>query len=60
MSSGASVGNTAAWSAYNASKAAMNAIARTLATEEEKIASWAIRPGVIATSVSYAKKRRKK
>lgn len=29
----------------------MNAIARTLATEEEKIAIWAIRPGVVATSM---------
>lgn len=46
------MGNTATWSAYNASKAAMNAIARTLATEEDKIASWAIRPGVVATDVS--------
>ncbi|UZJ54090.1 hypothetical protein CBS101457_003410 [Exobasidium rhododendri] len=51
VSSGASVGNTASWGAYNASKAAVNAIARTLATEEDKIAVWAIRPGVIATSM---------
>lgn len=51
VSSGASVGNTASWGAYNASKAAMNAVARTLATEEEQVAVWSVRPGVVSTSV---------
>lgn len=51
VSSGSSVGNSAAWSAYSASKAALNAVARTLATEEEDIASFSIRPGVVATSM---------
>lgn len=52
VSSGASTGQTAAWGAYNASKAAMNAIARTLANEEKNLAVWAVRPGVVDTEVS--------
>ncbi|CEH18744.1 Predicted dehydrogenase [Ceraceosorus bombacis] len=51
VSSGASVGNTAGWSAYNAGKAGMNAIARTLASEEPSLAIWAVRPGVVATEM---------
>jgi NAD(P)-dependent dehydrogenase (short-subunit alcohol dehydrogenase family) len=53
VSSGASTGQTAAWGAYNASKAAMNAIARTLANEEKSLAVWAVRPGVVDTEVSF-------
>lgn len=51
VSSGAATGNTSGWSAYNATKAAMNSIARTLANEEEGIASFAVRPGVIDTDM---------
>lgn len=54
VSSGASTGQTAAWGAYNASKAAMNAIARTLANEEKNLAVWAVRPGVVDTEVSIS------
>ena len=60
VSSGAAVGNSAAWSAYNASKAGANALIRTLATEEAgdkaagrgQVAAFAVRPGVIDTDVS--------
>lgn len=51
VSSGAATGQTAAWGAYNASKAALNAIARTLANEEPSLAVWAVRPGVVDTEV---------
>jgi NAD(P)-dependent dehydrogenase (short-subunit alcohol dehydrogenase family) len=49
VSSGAAVGQTAGWGAYNAGKAALNAVARTLANEEDKIAVWSVRPGVVDT-----------
>lgn len=52
VSSGAAVGNYSGWAAYNASKAGLNSIARTLANEEEKLAVWAVRPGVLDTDVS--------
>ncbi|EPQ28096.1 uncharacterized protein PFL1_04423 [Pseudozyma flocculosa PF-1] len=51
VSSGAAVGNTSGWSAYNASKAAMNSICRTMANEEKQIACFAVRPGVIDTEM---------
>ncbi|SAM85001.1 related to dehydrogenase [Ustilago bromivora] len=51
VSSGAATGNISGWAGYNASKAAMNAIARTLANEEEKIAVFAVRPGVVDTDM---------
>lgn len=51
VSSGAATGQTAGWSAYNASKAAMNAIARTLANEEPQLAVFAVRPGVVDTDM---------
>ncbi|CDU22178.1 uncharacterized protein SPSC_00808 [Sporisorium scitamineum] len=51
VSSGAATGNTAGWAAYNASKAALNAIVRTLANEEEGIAAFAVRPGVVDTDM---------
>ncbi|KDQ12732.1 hypothetical protein BOTBODRAFT_34192 [Botryobasidium botryosum FD-172 SS1] len=51
ISSGAAVGKTAAWGPYNASKAAMNSLARTLANEEEDIVCVALRPGVVDTDM---------
>ncbi|TKY90250.1 hypothetical protein EX895_000248 [Sporisorium graminicola] len=51
VSSGAATGNTGGWAAYNASKAALNAIARTLANEEDKVAAFAVRPGVVDTDM---------
>lgn len=51
VSSGAATGNIAGWGAYNASKAAMNAIARTLANEEDNVAAFALRPGVVDTDM---------
>lgn len=50
VSSGAATGNIAGWCAYNASKAALNAICRTLANEEP-VACWAVRPGVVDTDM---------
>lgn len=52
VSSGAATGGTAGWAAYNASKAALNSLCRTLANEEPTIACWAVRPGVVDTEVS--------
>ncbi|CAO1623113.1 unnamed protein product [Sympodiomycopsis kandeliae] len=52
VSSGAAVGNYASWGAYNASKAGVNTLARTLANEEGgKLAVWSIRPGVVDTEM---------
>lgn len=51
VSSGAATGNIAGWGAYNASKAAMNAICRTLANEEDQIAAFAVRPGAVDTDM---------
>lgn len=51
VSSGAATGQTAGWAAYNASKAAMNAFARTLANEEPSLAVFAVRPGVVDTDM---------
>ncbi|SNX87693.1 related to dehydrogenase [Melanopsichium pennsylvanicum] len=51
VSSGAATGNIAGWAGYNSSKAAMNAICRTLANEEEGIATFAVRPGVVDTDM---------
>ncbi|CAO1622479.1 unnamed protein product [Parajaminaea phylloscopi] len=52
ISSGAAVGNYSAWAAYNASKAGLNALARTIANEEQgKVAVWALRPGVVDTDM---------
>ena len=50
-SSGAAVGGTATWGAYNASKAVLNSLARTTAAEEPEITILAIRPGVVATEM---------
>lgn len=51
VSSGASVGGIPAWASYNASKAAMNSLCRTLANEEPNITSIALRPGVVDTEM---------
>lgn len=54
-SSGAAVGNYAGWAAYNAGKAGVNALARTVANEEGgKVGVWSVRPGVVGTEVSCA------
>jgi len=50
VSSGAAVGGVAGWGPYNASKAAMNSLNRTFATEEKgMIVSIAVRPGKVDT-----------
>jgi len=54
VSSGAAVGGTAAWGAYNASKAAMNSLCRTLAQEEPDVVSIALRPGMVDTGMQEA------
>ena len=51
VSSGAAVGHTSGWCAYNASKAALNAVARTLANEEPDVAVFSVRPGVVNTEM---------
>lgn len=51
VSSGAAASGRASWGAYNASKAAMGGVARTLATEEPNVASWAVQPGVVDTDM---------
>ncbi|KAI5481428.1 hypothetical protein MNV49_004184 [Pseudohyphozyma bogoriensis] len=51
VSSGAATGKTASWGPYNASKAAMNSLGRTLASEEPDIVTVAVRPGVVDTSM---------
>ncbi|KAH8113257.1 short-chain dehydrogenase [Phellopilus nigrolimitatus] len=54
VSSGAATGGIASWGAYNASKAAMNSLCRTLANEEPEIVSVALRPGMVDTSMQAA------
>ncbi|EUC66274.1 short-chain dehydrogenase/reductase, putative [Rhizoctonia solani AG-3 Rhs1AP] len=51
VSSGAATGGIAGWGPYNASKAAMNSLARTLANEEKDVVSVAVRPGVVDTEM---------
>ncbi|KAI9452087.1 short-chain dehydrogenase [Russula earlei] len=52
VSSGAAAGGIAGWGPYNASKAAMNSLNRTYATEEKgRIVSIAVRPGKVDTSM---------
>lgn len=50
-SSGAALSGYAAWGAYGASKAAMNHLALTLATEEPEVTTVSIRPGVVDTEM---------
>lgn len=47
VSSGAAVTGYEGWGAYGSSKAALNHLATTLASEEKEITSVSIRPGVI-------------
>ncbi|KAJ7068342.1 hypothetical protein C8F01DRAFT_978005 [Mycena amicta] len=54
VSSGAAVKGTAGWGPYNASKAAMNSLCRTLAEEEPTITSVALRPGMVHTDMQAA------
>lgn len=51
ISSGAATGNIAAWGPYNTSKAAMNSLCRTLASEEPDVTCIALRPGVVDTEM---------
>ncbi|ESK96091.1 short-chain dehydrogenase [Moniliophthora roreri MCA 2997] len=54
VSSGAATKGTAGWGPYNASKAAMNSLCRTLAEEEPNVTSIAVRPGVVDTAMQQA------
>ncbi|GAA6039627.1 hypothetical protein JCM8097_002224 [Rhodosporidiobolus ruineniae] len=51
VSSGAATGGTTGWAAYNASKAAMNSLGRTLGNEEPDLVTVAIRPGTPDTKM---------
>ncbi|KAF9268047.1 NAD(P)-binding protein [Marasmius fiardii PR-910] len=51
VSSGAAVKGTAGWGPYNASKAAMNSLCRTLAEEQPDVISVALRPGTVDTAM---------
>ncbi|KDR83670.1 hypothetical protein GALMADRAFT_55286 [Galerina marginata CBS 339.88] len=51
VSSGAAVKGTPGWGPYNASKAAMNSLCRTLAEEEPDVTSIALRPGMVDTNM---------
>ncbi|KAJ6598986.1 hypothetical protein DFH09DRAFT_1129745 [Mycena vulgaris] len=51
VSSGAATKGTAGWGPYNASKAAMNSLCRTLAEEEPDVVSVALRPGMVQTDM---------
>ncbi|GAA5911334.1 hypothetical protein JCM6882_002350 [Rhodosporidiobolus microsporus] len=51
VSSGAATGGVTGWAAYNASKAAMNSLGRTLGNEEPDIVTVAIRPGTPNTQM---------
>jgi len=51
VSSGAAVGGVAGWGPYNASKAALNSLCRTLAKEEPDITAIALRPGIVDTDM---------
>lgn len=51
VSSGAAQKGTAGWGPYNAGKAAMNSLCRTLAEEEPNVVSVAVRPGMVDTNM---------
>ncbi|KAF8165276.1 hypothetical protein B0H34DRAFT_780231 [Crassisporium funariophilum] len=51
VSSGAAVKGTSGWGPYNAGKAAMNSLCRTLAEEEPEITCVALRPGMVDTNM---------
>lgn len=50
-SSGAATNAYSTWGAYGASKAALNHLALTLATEEPSLTTISIRPGVVDTDM---------
>ncbi len=54
VSSGAAVRPVAGWSAYCASKAALNMFTGVLAGEEPEIVALAVRPGVVDTAMQEA------
>ncbi|THH32886.1 hypothetical protein EUX98_g1284 [Antrodiella citrinella] len=49
VSSGSATNNTAGWGPYNAGKAAMNSLCRTIAEEEPNVTFVALRPGRVDT-----------
>ncbi|KAI0921054.1 hypothetical protein AcW2_006151 [Taiwanofungus camphoratus] len=51
VSSGSAVKGTSAMAPYNASKAAMNSLCRTLAEEEPDVTCVAVRPGAVDTEM---------
>jgi NAD(P)-dependent dehydrogenase (short-subunit alcohol dehydrogenase family) len=51
VSSGAATSFTATWGPYGSSKAAINHLTGTLANEEPKITTVAIRPGTVDTEM---------
>lgn len=51
VSSGSATGNTFGWAPYNASKAAVNSLCRTLAQEEPDVVAIAVRPGKVDTAM---------
>lgn len=53
-SSGAATNTYATWGAYGASKAALNHLAGTLATEEKDVTTVSIRPGVVDTDMQVS------
>ncbi|KAF2814405.1 NAD(P)-binding protein [Mytilinidion resinicola] len=50
-SSGAAVSSYSTWGAYGASKAVLNHMASTLATEEPKVTTLSVRPGTVDTEM---------
>jgi len=51
ISSSSAVGNVPTWGPYNAAKAAMNSLCRTLAAEEPDITCVALHPGLVDTEM---------
>ncbi|KAI0702898.1 short-chain dehydrogenase [Cytidiella melzeri] len=51
VSSGAATAGTYGWAPYNASKAAMNSLCRTIAQEEPDLVFVAVRPGKVDTAM---------
>ncbi|GAA6015661.1 hypothetical protein JCM8202_001066 [Rhodotorula sphaerocarpa] len=51
VSSGAATGGVTGWAAYNASKAAMNSLGRTLGNEEKDVVTVSVRPGTPDTDM---------
>ncbi len=57
VSSGAANYATAGWSAYSASKAALNMLSETVAIEEPTVTSLAVRPGKVDTAMQATVRR---